>query len=100
MAPAVHHRRPVYTLKGAVRGACLLREIFSPHVRMGVAVEGHGGITLLLGAPVHQAELINVEVAGACTTLPLIRLPPGEVFLEGIDQSKAPTPRLLDLFVY
>ncbi len=84
-APVVKHADLLHAGDGAAHGAGLYGVEFTDNIFAGVFGERRAGVAALLRAPVHQAILTDIEIAGAGAATPLVILAAGDVVLEVVE---------------
>jgi hypothetical protein len=68
--------------------AWLHRVVFMLQILTRVFFKWNAGMTALLRAIVHEAVLTNVEVAAPRATMPIIRPPLSQIFIETLIQRR------------
>src|SRR6185312_5144673 len=84
-APVIDVTDLVYAADRAIWGAAFLGQELALHVALLVIRNRHTGITALLAAVVHQAELADVKIAAARPASPPVGLAVGDGFLEMVE---------------
>jgi len=84
----VHHGHSLHTGNSAMGSAWLHRVVFMLQILTRVFFKWNAGMTALLRAIVHEAVLTNVEVAAPRATMPIIRPPLSQIFIETLIQRR------------
>src|SRR5687768_2483179 len=74
----------MYATHGTQGRASLVGVVFTTQIVRAVSLERDARMATLLRAPVHQAILADIQVAGAGAAMPVVRLALREVLLEAV----------------